>query len=155
MDITLEMSPVYRVIPNMVPVALKPHTDDIQGGQVFFGVEQRLAVQGKLCDITRRPPAAPLHLPPLFRVAPKVPGLVGSPEEPVFDFPKALLALSVAPGGAGLPHKVTTTAVPGAQRARLGGAVHRGSPEHAEKLHGSGARPQAEFSGARKGGAGN
>ena len=54
-----------------------------------------LAVQGNLRDISRRSPASALGFFPVFRGAPEVPGLRGPVEEPAFDFPEALLALSI------------------------------------------------------------
>ena len=95
MQVALERSLAHGVISNTLPVALEPQTVDAQGKQGFSGVEQRLVVQGNLRDVMRRPPPEPLDLAPLFRGAPKVSGLPGLPEIPVFNFLKVLRAMSL------------------------------------------------------------
>ena len=81
-----EMGPPYGVVPDTVTVALEPH---------LAGILVRHGLQGDFRDISRGAPAAPLHLPPLLRGVPEVPGLLGSPEGPALDIPEALLALSL------------------------------------------------------------
>ena len=105
----VEVDPPYGVVPDTVTVALELHAASIQGSQGLPGVQERLAVQGDFRDIPRGAPAAQLHLPPMLRGAPEVPGLLGSPEGPVLDILEALLALSL-PSGTKLLFRVCPTA---------------------------------------------
>ena len=89
------MRPAHRVISNTLAVALEPLPGRVQGRQGFCGVERRLVLPGNLPDVTRRPPAVPPDLAPMFRGALKVSCLPGLPETPASNFPKALLALSL------------------------------------------------------------
>ena len=89
------MSLAHGIISNMVLVVMEPHVVHVRGREDISGVEQRLLVQGNLPNVTRQPLAMPMDLSPLFRGAPKVSGLPGSLEIPAFNFPKALLAMSL------------------------------------------------------------